>query len=70
MMTRKFKKYVVVDAYTRKGYHRKGYTRKDGTRVSPAYVPPTHVQRHRAKVWHLAKNQKPVNPRPGRKRER
>lgn len=64
------KKYALVHEYHRKGYHRRGYTRKDGVKVSPAYVPPTTIRTHRMRVWHLAKNQKPVNPRNGRESRR
>ena len=52
-MARKFRKYVVVDSYVRKGYHRKGYTRSDGIKVKPTYIPKAKVKRHKMRVWKL-----------------
>ena len=52
-MARKFRRYVVVDSYRRKGYYRRGYTRKDGVKVKGCYVPPARVKRHKMRVWRL-----------------
>lgn len=72
---------VEVEAYTKKSYHRKGYHRKaftvhrhgktihiPATQVKACRVGTTHVKAHKAKVWHLTKNQKAVNPHAGREK--
>ena len=68
-MTRR-KKYVTVRAYKRRGYWRHGYIRRDGVRVRRTYVPPARVKEHKTIVWHLNRNQKAVNPHPGREKRR
>ncbi len=70
ILSRRKKKYATVRAYRRKGYWRHGYTRKNGVHVKRAYVPPARVKEHKTRIWRLNRNQKPVNPHPGRKKRR